>query len=318
MKNDELYSNIELFIAEKRTLGFKYESGEKGIRHFYQFVQKSQIEDCLSEEKIYLWPDSAKSGTSRNKRISILRHFSMYLWRQGYQVHLIPNTQYSVVVRNFTPYIYTKSELKKMFDTADDFGAFREIPNSQYSFPLILRMLYGCGLRISEAVSLKLLDVQVDKGVLKIKDTKFYKDRNVPMHPNLQHYCRQYCEKVHLFSSDLDWFFQGKDSSSISTLCFYYYFRKILHICNIREIDESKGARVHDMRHTFAVHCLKHLDSQNMDMNTMLPVLATYLGHTSYEGTGTYLRLTTDLHPKIIENVEEEFNELIPWEVLKL
>jgi integrase len=66
------------------------------------------------------------------------------------------------------------------------------------------------------------------------------------------------------------------------------------------------------MRHTFAVHCLKKIDESGMDMNVALPILATYMGHTTYVGTGTYLRLSAEMYTEVSSSIDNAFGYLIP------
>lgn len=184
MNVDKLNRYVDGFISEKRTLGYKYKTEEYKIKSFARFVQDNNVGNCLSKEGMLLWTDTAKTPLARNSRISILRQFSLFLARIGEDVYFFPDAAFSIKHKKFCPYIFSEEELVKMFHAADSFGQFVKIPYSQYSFPLILRMLYGCGLRISEALSLKLKQVDLQKSTLLIENTKFFKDRRVPMHAN--------------------------------------------------------------------------------------------------------------------------------------
>lgn len=314
MKDETLALYITQFICEKHALGYKYQTEEYLINSFLRFVSQNKIENCLKKEGLFCWIDTAPTPLMRNRRITILRQFVKFLQRHNEFAYYIPDTAFSMLRKNFCPYIFTEKEIANIFYAADRFGHVGHIPYSDISFPLILRILYGCGLRISEALSLKVCNVDFNKGILLIEDTKFFKSRLVPMHDNLTKCCLEYMNQVHVLSCNKSWLFPSHSDDRISNGSFYGYFRKLLDICKIRSLQSPKGARVHDMRHTFAVHCLKKLDSKGTDMNVVLPILATYMGHTTYEGTGTYLRLTPDLYPQINSKVYEEFHNIIPWE----
>lgn len=129
------------------------------------------------------------------------------------------------------------------------------------------------------------------------------------MHKNLTIHCLEYFESL---AAPGDYFFPSGNTERICNSAFYQYFRNLLRITGIRVTKSGSGPRVHDLRHIFAVHCLKKLDSAGYDMNVVLPILATYMGHTTYEGTGTYLHLTAELYPSVINMVEEKFEKLIP------
>lgn len=119
-------------------------------------------------------------------------------------------------------------------------------------------MLYSCGLRISEALSLKVRDVDIQGGSLIIRDTKFFKDRLIPMHKNLTIRCLEYFERTLVLAAPDDYFFPSGNTEHIRNSAFYQYFRNLLRITGIRVAKSGSGPRVHNLRHTFAVHCLKN------------------------------------------------------------
>lgn len=305
---------VENFIAEKRFLGYRYKNEEQRMSSFLKFIVENEISDPLSKETILSWADAADGAASRNMRLTAIRQFALYLNRSDSDapVYVVPTTYRSIRHTDFCPYIYSKEELVRLFQAADAFGRVGQIPYSEKSFPLILRILYGCGLRISEALSLKVRDVDLQEGLLSIRDTKFFKDRLIPMHKNLTRRCLEYFEGSLIIASQDEYFFPSGRSDRIGNSIFYQYFRNLLRLTGIRDSRSGAGPRVHDIRHTFAVHCLKKLDNAGYDMNVVLPILATYMGHTSYEGTGAYLHLTAELYPHIVNMMEEKFEKMIP------
>ena len=171
-------------------------------------------------------------------------------------------------------------------------------------------MLYGCGLRISEAVNLKLNDVDLKQGTLFIRDTKFGKERMVPMAETLTKRCRLYSGIIHNFESCNAFFFPSPYGGHYKGSTIYKLFRGVLWKAGISH--SGKGPRLHDIRHSFSVHCLKKWVSNEEDITNLLPYLSAYLGHVDLRGTQHYLRLTADLYPEIIASVEQNFSSLIP------
>ncbi len=270
---------IENFIAEKRFLGYRYKNEERRMSSFLKFVVENEISAPLSKETILSWADAADGAVSRNLRLTAIRQFALYLNRSDSDapVYVVPTTYRSIRHKAFCPYIYSKEELVLLFQAADVFGRVGQIPYSEKSFPLILRILYGCGLRISEALSLKVRDVDLQEGFLIIRDTKFFKDRLIPMHRNLTKRCLEYFEGSLIIASQDEHFFPSRKSDRIGNSTFYQYFRNLLRLTGIRDSRSGAGPRVHDIRHTFAVHCLKKLDNAGYDMNVVLHILATYM-----------------------------------------
>jgi integrase len=178
--------------------------------------------------------------------------------------------------------------------------------------PLLFRLLYGCGLRISEALHLKLHDVDLQTGVLTILDGKFNKDRLVPMSLENGQRCREYVKEVHQLSDGNAHFFPAPSGRAITKGNAYKNFRRFLWQARISHGGWGKGPRLHDIRHTYAVHCLRHWVLQGKDLAAYLPLLKTYLGHNSFRDTSQYLRLTADLYPDITAKMEKTFGDVIP------
>ena len=242
---------IESFIAKKRFLGYRYKNEEQRMSSFLKFVIENEILDPLSKETILSWADAADGAKSRNLRLTAIRQFALYLNRSDSDApaYVVPTTYRSIHHKAFCPYIYSKEELVLLFQAADAFGRVGQIPYSEKSFPLILRILYGCGLRISEALSLKIGDVDLKEGFLIIRDAKFFKDRLVPMHENLTKRCLKYFEESLIIANQDEYFFPSGKLDRIGNSTFYQYFRNLLRLTGIRGSRSGAGPRVHDIRH---------------------------------------------------------------------
>lgn len=176
--------------------------------------------------------------------------------------------------------------------------------------PMIIRMLYCCGLRLSEATHLNAKNVDLEEGTLYIKGTKFGKERLIPMSDNLTKICRNYIKQVLDCKANDTYFFPSPYGGHYENSTIYGHFRKIIWEAGISHT--GKGPRLHDLRHTFAVHCLKKWVLNGKDLTNCLPYLSVYLGHEDLRGTQHYLRLTADLYPDIIKKVEQSCSWMIP------
>ena len=92
----------------------------------------------------------------------------------------------------------------------------------------------------------------------------------------------------------------------------YHNFRRFLWRARISHGGRGKGPRLHDLRHTYAVHCLKKWVEQEKDLTVYLPILKTYMGHDSFNDTAYYLRMTADVFPDITLRMETHYLDLIP------
>ncbi|MCM3602203.1 tyrosine-type recombinase/integrase [Robertmurraya korlensis] len=304
---------IDGYIEEKRSVGYKYKKGSSLLKQFDTLAANENLIDIkLSKELVFLWTEKRPNETvsTRNGRISIIRGLAKYMVRLGYQAYIFPAATISIDRYSYVPYIFSEIELKNIFTTCDIYPFSDVSPNRHLTLPFLFRMLYGCGLRISEALNLKLKDVDLGNGTLFIRDTKFGKERNVPMTDSLTKRCRLYVKETHNLKSSDTYLFQSPYGGHYKESTIYNLFREILWKAGISH--SGKGPRLHDFRHTFAVHCLKKWVLDEEDITNLLPYLSAFLGHVDLRGTQHYLRLTADLYPKIIASVEQNFSTLIP------
>jgi integrase len=306
------------FIAEKRAVGYKFIKGASLLKQLDQFLATEQqlTEINLSKETVLLWTKKRahEKENTRSKRISIIRGLAEYMVRLGYDAYIYPASAIKINRYDYTPYIFSKEEIRKIFSVCDCYPTSTVSPNRHRIIPLLFRMLYGCGLRISEAVNLTLDDVNLERGTLIIRETKFDKERIIPMAESLSERCREYMEEVHSFNEGATFLFPSPYGGHYREDTVYNWFRGILWKAGISHSGE--GPRLHDLRHTFSVHCLKRWVLNGENLTNLLPYLSVYLGHVDLRGTQRYLRLTADLYPSIIESVEKHYSDLIP-EVFK-
>jgi integrase/recombinase XerD len=154
-------------------------------------------------------------------------------------------------------------------------------------------------------------DVDLVQGVLHINDTKFRKDRLVPPARPLVVRLQKYAAALGPRSDD-EYFFPSPRGGRLDGGGVYRNFRELLHRCGIGHGGRGEGPRLHDLRHTFAVHTLLRWYREGADLQARMPVLATYLGHASIDGTQDYLQMTAELHPEIVSRSDAAFSDVIP------
>lgn len=240
----ELLTN---FVAFKRSLGFKYEAEANELYRFSKFSTAFQMsEPILTKDMVQAWCAKRphEGDKSNRNRLYLVRQFALYLNSVGYQAYIAPpdtNTRHYT----FIPYIFTHSEIERIFANSDQLCPHRHstIP---IIVPVILRMLYSCGLRISEAVNLQNKRVNLQEGILEIKNSKFGKDRLVPMSETMTHICRQYYQVLHKHSSMEDYFFMKADRQPVTSNNVYRRFREILWDSGISHGGKGAGPRLHE------------------------------------------------------------------------
>jgi len=206
----------------------------------------------------------------------------------------------------FVARIFTHEEVGKFLSLADSLPSTGLTPKRHLIMPEIYRLLYCCGLRSGEVVRLRVKDVDLDRGVLIIRDTKFGKDRLAPLADSMTDRLRAYASKMGERSGE-DFFFPSPYGGRYSHSTIYWHFREMLWKMNISHQGRGRGPRLHDLRHTFAVHRLAQWIHEGADLNVKLPILATYMGHHKLAGTQKYLQLTADMFPDITAMFEKRF-----------
>ena len=280
---------------------------------FSKFTLNYTIKDNeLTKELVDAWTEKrpAEQDVTRKKRINNIRQFAKYLADLGYESY-IPYCKIKVNRDSYVPYIFTKEQLQCFFTVCDEIKP-HPLSNRHLFLPAIYRLLYGCGLRISEALTLKLKDVDLNNGIITIHGSKFSKDRLTPMSPSLLLYLKRYFGKIHRVSNPGDYFFIKKDKSPIASSTVYKSFRKLLWQSGISHGGKGRGPRMHDFRHTFAVNSLNKMVKDEMDLYCALPVLSTYLGHASVAATEKYLRLTEEAYPGLLNSADKLCSYIFP------
>lgn len=305
-KNIDYKKMLKSFLEFKRSLGYKYRAEETTLKAFYKYTNEHHdAKFGLTKEFMQTWATLGirESRKSLSNRVSLLREFALYLSRIGYKVHIlkpIKNTKN----RAFIPYIFSHEEIQKIFHIIDNLPVS---PNNSYNsneiYPILFRVLYGCGLRISEALHLKIKEVDTITGKIEINIAKNDKQRVVMMSESLREICHVYKSQYLLLKDENSTFFQHKNGSIRSISQVNNFFRNILWRCEIAYLGRGKGPYLHNLRHTFASHSFYKMHSNGIDMNVALPILSTYLGHEGIQTTERYLKLASSIFPEIIANI---------------
>jgi len=293
---------LEQYIKFKRNLGYAFKNTYT-FKIFDRFtVANGTTTIGLTKELSEKWAEKRpnESDVTRYKRVNNIINFSVYLNHLGYHSY-IPKQMKSYRT-TFIPYIFSQEELKSFFaasDTIDVYGTSA----MKYILPIIFRVIYGCGLRANEALSLKCADVHLDEKYIVIREAKNGRDRMLPISDSLANICSLYQKRYLKRHSKDDYFFAQKNMQKYISDALYEWFRKILWKAGISHGGKGIGPRVHDLRHSFSVHSLISMSHSGLDLYYSLPILSNYLGHQSLEATDKYVRLTSEMYPELIKEV---------------
>jgi integrase/recombinase XerD len=306
--------HLQNFINLKQAVGYKYITEANHFKRFDRFtLEKYPTATVLTRDIVLDWCSrkSYEAQANQCSRASMIRQFSKYLDSIGENAYVLPKGYFPDAAQ-YIPHIYTLDELQRFFAQTDKCQYCSECPHRHLIMPVIFRMIYMCGLRLSEARLLKIADVDLENGVLAIHYSKKDNSRLVPMSDFLTTYCRNYFKQAHAYPNEGSYFFLGLNGKPITLGNLYKNFRRFLWRAGISHSGKGQGPRIHDFRHTYAVHCLKKWCEQEKDLTTYLPMLKTYMGHDSFNETAYYLRLTADVFPKITLKMQTHYSNIIP------
>ena len=302
---------LKQYIEFKRNIGYDY-NDIATFKIFDRFILQYEVTEIgLTKDITDEWSKKRENeaDTTRYKRVNVIKNFSIYLNKLGYQ-SFIPE-QIKFKKTTFTPHIFSNHEIKAFFEACDNFK-FKEKSNTRYVMPVVFRMIYGCGLRVNEALSLKTEDVNLTEKYIIIRNAKNDKDRILPLSDSLTDICLLYKEKCLSKNLIEKYFFSQYNGERYASDTIYKWFRKILWEANISHGGKGKGPRVHDFRHTFSVHSLIKMSESDLDLYYSLPILSQYLGHQSLEATDKYVRLTSDMYPELIKEINNLCSYIFP------
>lgn len=302
-------------IAEKRGAGYHYVKESRGYARFDQFcVDRDHHALALPRELVDAWTAKQPHETERNRqrRLSLMRVLGQYMQRCGYPAWVYPPRTLRADASCYVPYIFSSAEVAALWRAVDACLPEVNAPYRDRVLPVLFRVLYGTGLRVSEALALHTTDVDRQAGTLHIREAKLDKERRIPMHPVLAERVDRYLETLaYLALADGPLFpCQKGDAYAANTI--YTYFRRFLWQAGISHQGRGRGPRLHDVRHTFAVHCLRQWVLEDVDLTVALPYLSAYMGHVGLKSTQGYLRLTAELYPTVVRAVEQRFGSVIP------
>ncbi len=292
-----LATQIQNFITLRQACGRDYRSQGQLLGYFDRFLVQRKIKSThLTRQIIERYQKSLSHLTARGQanRMCVVRQLCEYLTRHDPKIFIPEPMKTISSSETRKPYIYSSSELNSLMDAAlalPPTGSLRP-----HTYHTLLGLLYSTGIRVGEAYALNLDSFDTRRQCLYIAQGKFRKARWVALSDST---CQalQYYLKLRL----------GKKPNTPEDPLFLNQRGRCLHHCAVNQtfhtlrtqcdIAYSKlsGPRVHDLRHTFAVHRLLAWYQDGQNINARLPILATYMGHVGMQSTQVYLRPTAEL-----------------------
>jgi integrase/recombinase XerD len=304
---------IDAYVALKTSLGMSFETARRLLGQFSREIGNPPIGDVQPEAvAAFLRGRGALSATGGLK-YRILSGFYKFAISRGHADSSPLPANIPKLPPQQSPYVYSIDELRRLL-AATSVLHVNNTPLQAPMYRTLLILLYGSGLRIGEALHLTLRDVDLIERIVTVRDTKFFKTRLVPIGPKLAGELAAYIQRRRQLPLPL-----GDDSRLFTTKTgrgwpyphVITLFQQVRRAAGIGcATGECRPPRIHDLRHTAAVHRVIAWYRAGRDVQRLLPRLATYLGHIDVKSTQRYLHMTTDL----LQEASERFASYAPLE----
>ncbi len=302
----DLRSELGRYLGMRQGLGYKYQHQARRLADFVSFMEAHRattITTKLAMAWATLPPDRHASWALR---LTDVRGFARHL------ANIDPQTEMPPVgmlprLKRAKPYIYSDAEIDRLL------AAAQALPPAdglrRWTYHHLFGLLAVTGLRLSEAINLQRDDVDLEEGVLTVRETKFGKSRLVPLHPTARVALHSYAERreAHLGSHCGPHFFVAERGGRLLHQYVHRVFWRLSREIGLRGPGDRSGPRVHDLRHRFAVRTLLTWHREGMDVERQLPVLSTYLGHACVRDTYWYLSACPDLMQAAAQRLDRQW-----------
>lgn len=297
------------FIAMKQALGYVSLRTEWIFLELDKFFLEGKVAALgITREQVDQWRATRINDAPPTlyTKYCVLAQFCRFMCKVGYDSY-VPRIPPNIAKNSFTPYIYSDREISAIFNACDGLRLYDgHMTTIQFIIPAIIRLLYGTGLRVSEALSLKNKDVDLEKRSIHIRKAKNGEERLIPLSDSLAKVLGQYLNyrdriPVPNISCANGFFFISPNGTYCKSGSVYTWFRKVLSEVGIPHQGDHKGPRLHDLRHTFAVHSMVKMVRSGMDLYYSLPLLSVFLGHKTLGSTEHYVRLTAEVYPDLLK-----------------
>ena len=305
---------INNYISDKEKAGFNGRNFRHYLIEFDRFCVDEKIDTpVFTQAHASKWLEQRKSEchTTHYSRINASKHFLTYLSVKGYDVFVVRDIKYKGT--DFKPHIYTEDETDRYFLAVDNYSSCMNRMDA-IQYPVMFRILYCCGTRINETLGIRKQDVDLDKGIIRLNETKNDKQRYVVLGDDLKGLLNEYANKRFYLLNDEDFIFTSANGGRLDPYTVYERHREFLLKAGIPYLGGGNGPRIHDWRHHMAVYSFKQMTDAGMDMYVALPILSAYLGHKTIFATEKYVSLTLQLFPyietKFRSKVDQVFNRI--------
>jgi integrase len=283
------------YLRIRRALGFKLERAEKLLAQYLAYLDTIG-QDHVTVENALAWARLPAAGTSGSWwafRLSVVRCFATYLNALDSAHEIPPADVLARRIRRAVPYLYTEQEIWALMAATDRLHT----PLRRASYRTLFGLLAVTGMRVGEAIRLDRPDLDLTAGMVTVRDSKFGKSRELPLHPTTATALREYrrIRDAHQHADVSDALLISAAGTRLMYCNVHTTFRQLRADAGLQPRSSACRPRVHDLRHRFAVQTLLDWYRDGVDVPPRLPLLSTYMGHTHPRHTYWYLQAAPEL-----------------------
>ncbi|MBV8221188.1 MAG: tyrosine-type recombinase/integrase [Solirubrobacterales bacterium] len=303
-------SLVEEYLSARRGRGFALDQPAYLLRDFARYADAVGHQGPLTTELAVSWAQASRSGSPAQavRRLGAVRQFARYRALLDPVTEVPPPGLLGRVPRRPQPHIYSDAELVELLDQASRLLPRRGLrPRTYVAF---FSLLACTGLRVSEACRLAVEDVDLTAGVLTVREGKYRKARLVPLHPSTTAALERYAAERDACCEDPGRFFRTERTPALHKDTVEKTFGRIRKRLGWTADGRARQPRIHDLRHSFAVHRLLRWYAEGADLDRKLLALSLYLGHAHVSDTYWYLTGVPELMAITAERFERFANDL--------
>lgn len=290
-------NELNYFIKYKRSLGLKYEKEILRLKYIDNILFDLNLKSKKISKEVFYKLTERKNMVGENyaRQYGVTKDFCKFLISNEYKNIYYEDKKFNVI-NNYKPTIFDDKEIILLFQTMDEYkNKFinKKYYKLYYSYSVLFRLLYACGLRVSEIVKVTMNDINFDENTINIIDSKRHISRVVVFSTSMKKCLKNY---IKLFDIKKGLLFRNYKDNIINTNSLREYYKKILKISNL-----NTNSHVHDLRHLFCNKALNQMLEKGYDENVAIVYLYKYMGHKSITETEYYLHFTDYNKKKIID-----------------
>ena len=311
-----LASEIEQYLHLLSVSGQRICGIQSSLRDLDKFLVSNDLTNkVLEAETVTAWLKTRNvSSCTKALNVAHVRKFVKYLVSLNIDASCPENPKSK---SSYIPYVFSDAELERIFLVADNFKGGIKLTRSALTFPILLRLLYGCGLRLGEGCLLRWKDVELENGIITIREAKNLKQRFVPLDDSMTAILRIYREMTLANGICEDYLFESDKTSGkpFAIITFYIWFVKVLNAANIyylKHNSRDRGPCPHCLRHCFTLKSFLKSEDEGRRFEDTAPFLASYLGQDSPKELEAYLRSSHTVYKQSHQRVNAAIGHLFP------